>query len=108
MTVKEYAKLYRRSERTIKRWKAEGMPLADEAQMRAAIANKRSRLGVSRFAPKVAVRVPAPADYEVGLWDCVYFQRYRLQKIAADVTDADIKARLTEVIELQDSALQRY
>lgn len=36
-TAKEYASLYRRNERTIKRWKAKGWPLDDEAATRALI-----------------------------------------------------------------------
>jgi hypothetical protein len=50
------------SERTVKRYKLEGLPLRDEPQMREIIAAKRSRLGVSKFAPKVAITATAPND----------------------------------------------
>jgi hypothetical protein len=52
MTIAEAAKLYRKSESTIKRWRALGYPIENEALMRAIISDLRSRRGVSKFAPK--------------------------------------------------------
>ena len=74
MAVEEYAKLYGKSIRTIKRYKTQGLPLDDEQEMRRIIGLKKSRLGVSKLLPKLAVATvgkrpinpppPAPANGE--------------------------------------------
>jgi hypothetical protein len=45
MTVKEYAQLYGRSERQIKRYKRDGLPLDNEAAMRSILGGKVSHVG---------------------------------------------------------------
>jgi hypothetical protein len=68
-TIKNLASLYGRSERTVKRWKAEGLPIHDPVAMTEIISRKQSRLGVNKIAPKPPVATPAPEPEPATLED---------------------------------------
>jgi hypothetical protein len=61
-TIPELARLYGRSERTVLRWKSEGQPIHDPEAMAEIISDKKSRRGVSKFAPKQPVVATKPAE----------------------------------------------
>jgi hypothetical protein len=60
MTVREYAQLYNTSERTIKRYKAQGLPLDDPETMREKMATKRSPRGVSKLCRRLDAPITTP------------------------------------------------
>jgi hypothetical protein len=104
MTVREYAQLYNTSQRTIKRYKAQGLPLDDLEAMRELIAAKRSRLGVSKLCRR--------ADTQDNAEDAP------IAPIAAEVLPpcAPVKAilnapdpgTLARLVEAEKIAYQRY
>jgi phage terminase Nu1 subunit (DNA packaging protein) len=61
-TTKQLATLYGRSERTVSRWKSEGLPIDDPVAMSDMIAGKRSRFGISKLRAKEAVVAPRQAE----------------------------------------------
>jgi hypothetical protein len=86
MTVADYAKLYEKSERTIMRYKAEGLPLDDEQAMRQIIGLKHSRLGTSKLFAKPAVTsVPTQRDEAAVEYVNVPQMFAELQKASSDL-----------------------
>jgi hypothetical protein len=98
VTVKEYAQLYRASERTVKRWKAQGLPLRDEAAMREIIASKRSHIGRRKGigGGQITVLKPAQPTTPIAI------------DVGALTAAADRVSTLAHLIEGERIAYRRY
>jgi hypothetical protein len=70
-TIPELARLYGRSERTVLRWKSEGQPIHDPEAMAEIVSGKKSRRGVSKFAPKSQIAAPKIAEEQDELLDAL-------------------------------------
>jgi hypothetical protein len=105
MTIKQAAKLYRKSERTIKRWRSLGYPTENEAEMVPLIVAMNSRLGCRKFIGRpsfVAAQEPevsAPgtlAQFE-GRFIATHTQIAILRYEIGD-SHPDITAKLTKIL----------
>jgi hypothetical protein len=111
MTTAQYAALYGKSERTIKRYKAQGLPLEDEQSMRQIIALKQSRLGTSKLFAKPAVTSASPtqapgeeyeqvvpfAEYDKAFCDIISIY---LACVKLGWNDAELRARLKPIFNI--------
>jgi hypothetical protein len=107
-TIQELARLYGKSERTILRWRAEGQPIFDPETMAEIISQKRSRRGVSKFAPRSPIVTPKPAEERNSLLEelnrgesaliCVHFALAGIRMAILDGDQRDIYARIGEVM----------
>jgi hypothetical protein len=103
VTVKEYAELYKVAERTVKRWRSQGLPVDDEPRMRQIIAVKRSRLGCTKLSPRgVIPPAPAPAAPLSDPERDLIAVHLALAAIRCDLltTRPDIADRLTAVLDI--------
>jgi hypothetical protein len=101
MTIQRAARLYGRSEKTIKRWKAQGYPIEQPDVMHSIISQLRSRRGVSKIAPKLSIAVPVsePERDPEGDIIGIHFKLAALRWSLRD-SDPDIATRLTPILDI--------
>jgi hypothetical protein len=106
-TVAQYAALYGKSERTIKRWRSQGLPLDDETRMRQLMATMHSRLGCRKLASRAPItthveqiREPRPEpEFDQAIYDLVSVHM-TLAPLLYDLQlpDDDIRARFESIL----------
>jgi hypothetical protein len=111
MTIKQAAKLYRKSERTIKRWKSLGYPIENETEMVPLIVAMNSRRGCRKFIGRPSIVAPqepeAPAadDVEAPGTLAQFEGRFlathtQIAMLRYEIRDShpEIAAKLTEIL----------